>query len=532
MRRTLVNPMTHGCGRIFICLSVPFLLDGASAQAQGRGGQIWTTTGGDAARSASVRIDPRISKESVAAPAFQLLWKRPLENRAGLTQPVFSAPGFITYKGFKALAYVGSSSDNVFAIDYDLNRIFWTRKLTDAAPASVGAACPGRLMAITETTALPPSASAARDAAPAGRGGGGGGFGGGGGRGAVAALYAVSSAGMLHSMNLQDGTDWFPPARILPGANARMTGSILANSVLYVATADNCGGVPNGVYAMDLTPRYSAVPGPDGLPVPPNAIPGSTDVARWETHGGSVVGSGPALGPDGTVYVATADGAYSDKEFSNSVVALEPKTLAQKDFFTPGRSAFTSSPIVFEFNGRDLVAAANSDGHIYVLDAKSLGGSDHKTPLAAFEPGSSAGQRITGLATAELNGTRWLVCAVTWLGAPSTPKDFLAAGQLRDQDGKILVNRGWIAPQVLPQATPAIVNGVVFGLSAGLPASAGAAASPATLYAIDLTTGKDLWNSGSSITSPAVIGPAVDDSQVYVATTDGTLYTFGFHVER
>ena len=542
-------------GRIAVASCLCGSIGVAVAQAQGRGGGVWTTTAGDAQRTSSVRTDAKISKESMGRPGFQFLWKRQLEPRpspAALTQPVFSAPGFITYKGFKGLAYLGGASNSVYAVDYDLNRTFWSRTLEPSTPGT--AACPGGVTAITETTALAPAggvrlglpparAGGAAGAAPAaagGRGAGGRAAGGrgraggaGAGRGAVAALYVVSGDGALHSLNLMDGTDWFLPAKLLPAANAKVVGAVLAEGGMYVATADNCGGVPNGVYAMDLTPAPVAAAVPGGVPVAPNATPASTAVMKWESRGGSIVGIGPALGTDGTVYVATGDGDYSSTSFSDSIVALQPGTLAQKDYFTPGKTPFTTSPIVFELGGQELIAAANADGKIYVLDSKSLGGADHKTPFASFDGAAPGVQRITGLATIEADSARWIVMAGTWTGSPQTPKDFVAAGLLTLDNGVVNIDRRWMSPQTSPQLTPAIVNGVVFGLSAGVRPNAGASAKNAVLYAIDLATGKELWNSGAAITAVAAgVGPAVDDGQVYVVGTDGALYTFGFVVER
>jgi outer membrane protein assembly factor BamB len=210
------------------------------------------------------------------------------------------------------------------------------------------------------------------------------------------------------------------------------------------------------------------------------------------------------------------------------MVALESKTLREKDYFS-APSAFTTRPITFALSGKEIVAAGNRDGRIYLLDAASLGGSDHKTPLAFSAAANPSNQTITGLATFEANGTRWVVVAATFARPSPTPKDFVAGMPVSEQNGKVSVGTGWIAPQVSPQLTPAIANGVVFGLSAGEPTGNG----NAVLYALDATTGKELWNSGTTITSRASgIGPAVDDGQVYVVTADGTLWTFGFVVER
>src|SRR5437867_7931804 len=130
------------------------------SHAQGRGGGAWTTVGGDAQRTSSVRTDPKISLASMQAPGFQFLWKRKLDTER-LTQPLL-LPNIIAYKGFKALAFVGSASGHVYAIDYDLNRMFWEQKLATSAPRP--AACSSGLPVLTKTTPL---------TAPAGRGAGG-----------------------------------------------------------------------------------------------------------------------------------------------------------------------------------------------------------------------------------------------------------------------------------------------------------------------------------------------------------------------
>jgi outer membrane protein assembly factor BamB len=87
--------------------------------------------------------------------------------------------------------------------------------------------------------------------------------------------------------------------------------------------------------------------------------------------------------------------------------------------------------------------------------------------------------------------------------------------------------------------TPAIVNGVVFALSTGEDRGSGSAAErvqrskPAVLYALDAATGKELWSSGTTITSFVHgVGPSAGDGQVYVVTHDSTVYTFGIPLER
>jgi outer membrane protein assembly factor BamB len=263
-------------------------------------------------------------------------------------------------------------------------------------------------------------------------------------------------------------------------------------------------------------------------------VPASTDVARWESRGGGIVGVGPALTSDGTLVVATGDGDYAATAFSDAVVALENKTLTLKDYFTPGKTPFTSSPVTFQYNGRELVAAANKDGRIYVLDAVAIGGADHKTPLARSS--GDVGE-ISALSTfQDAAGARWILAAATGAirtAAGSAANGAIVAFKLIDREGVPELQLAWVSPDLISPVTPTFVNGVVFALASGEARTAGARSTDAVLYALDAATGKALWDSGTTIASPVhAIGPAVDDSQVYVVTTDGTLYTFGFVVER
>ena len=97
-----------------------------------------------------------ISKESLQKPGFQLLWKSKLDNQpkqlVSLTQPLL-LQNIISYKGFKALAFVGGSADNVYSIDYDLNKLFWKAHLSSGVTTAGTAACPAALTTITAVSA-------------------------------------------------------------------------------------------------------------------------------------------------------------------------------------------------------------------------------------------------------------------------------------------------------------------------------------------------------------------------------------------
>jgi outer membrane protein assembly factor BamB len=532
-----------------VIVAVVLALAAWRAHAQGRGGPNWTTVSSDAQRTASVRTDPRISKSTAQSPGFQLLWKSKLDNQTrqlqSLTQPMLLS-NIISYKGFKALAFVGGSADNVYSIDYDLNRLFWKRHLNAPPPPNGSLLCPGALTTITRATPLaqfqagPRTATVPPPAAPSGASPGRGTppapvGPGGGGRGPDLSVYAVSSNGMAYTLNPQTGDDLKAPVRFLP-PNAKAIGSILLDTTLYTATADGCGGAANGVWAIDLAS--------DAKPV-----------RTWETKGGSVAGTaGPTFATNGSISVATGDGAYSSSTYSDAVVALDPVTLTLKGWFTPGRTAFTASPVAFEFHGRDLIVAVNSDGRLYMLDAASPGGADHGTPLSKTPPyaPSAAGFDAGALTTWEdAGGTRWVLAPA---GGPLHPdtkfpsangavtNGAIVAYTVVEDNGTPALRPSWVSRDMISPVPATIVNGVVFALSSGeyrgadvqMSAARRAQLSkPAILYALDAATGKELWTSGAAITSFVhAVGPSAGDGQVYVVTYDGTIYAFGIPLEH
>src|SRR5437867_1628459 len=99
---------------------------GFSGVARGQGGPEWMTNGNDAQRTSWVRSDPKISKASLQKPGFDFLWKVKLDSD---TRQAFSPPvllsRYIGYRGFRSLAFVGTTSDKVAGIDIDLGRIEW-----------------------------------------------------------------------------------------------------------------------------------------------------------------------------------------------------------------------------------------------------------------------------------------------------------------------------------------------------------------------------------------------------------------------
>ena len=109
----------------------------------------------------------------------------------------------------------------------------------------------------------------------------------------------------------------------------------------------------------------------------------------------------------------------------------------------------------------------------------------------------------------------------------------MSAGLRGDSSGSLAIQTGWGAQGLASPVTPVVVNGVVFALATGRAPAAGGRAGPAVLHAYEGASGKELWTSGTKMTSAAYPGSFWSAfSQVYVGTSDGRLHAFGFTDER
>ena len=357
----------------------------ASTFAQvGRGWSDWPTSYADAQRTSWLRTDPKISVESMSKPGFELQWTSKLDNQsrglAGLTQGV-TASGVTL---FVPTSLVAGSSNNLYMLDNDTGYVIWSRTFEGTLPAAT-AACSGGITAAPTrivSAAAAPTRSAVRRrrrwpsrnqqgyrallgeparvfrssrAAP-GRACRPGPPGPGRGAAVVHAGrraratdswgterrrrrpgramvgYAVAANGQLHVVGLQSGKDLQRPAPFLP-ANAQWSNPVAVGTMMYAATSGNCASAPNGVYAIDL----------DAADKP---------VVSYRTNGGSVVGS-VAFSSDGnTLLAAIGPGKVTGDGKANAIVALDPRTLQLKDWFTQPTAEFVTGPTVFRHGTR------------------------------------------------------------------------------------------------------------------------------------------------------------------------------------
>jgi outer membrane protein assembly factor BamB len=173
---------------------------------------------------------------------------------------------------------------------------------------------------------------------------------------------------------------------------------------------------------------------------------------------------------------------------------------------------------VIRHAGKDVVVAGTGDGDLFVLDSASLGGADHRTPLARAHAGGPGRGAFASWEDPD-TGTRWIYAPL---------QNAIAAFKLEQRDGRPALSPAWVSSDIIAPAAPVVANGLVVGLSTGT------GSKRATLYILDAATGKPLFTSGETVTGTANpdTGLAVANGRVYFSTSDNTVYSFGIPTEH
>jgi outer membrane protein assembly factor BamB len=482
----------------------------------------WPTGSFDPQRDAWQRNETKFTVDNVKN--IRLLWKLKTDNKT-MGMQSFREP-LIVAGGGKTLAILGGSSDNIYAVDAQAGTLVWQKHLkwSSSTPPEPGEGA-GFICnnALTATPVVTPAGAGQRF------------------------VYALASDGYLHTLTLETGDEKDAPIEMIPAPYGKGNGLNLANNVIYTATGQTCHGIPNEVYAVDLSSRKAFASSP----------------------GAGIFGTaGPAIGADGTVYVETGDGVYdpSAGKLSTSFLAFTSSNdnLTLKDYYTPTNHAWltkrdldmNTTPVVFPYQGRDLLVGSGKEGRYFLVDSKSMGGADHLTPLYRTPLLSNKNVNFQTEGTwgsfaswEGKDGTRWVLAPI---GGPlavdfpinygPTPNGGVIALKLTDTGGKMELTPAWLSRDMMSAQPPVVANGVVFVLAAGeFTAQANDVEGglfswqervkrsiPAKLYALDAITGKELYSSGDQISSFLhQASVAVADGRVIFGTFDGTIYCFG-----
>ena len=493
----------RGPMRKFVGFAAVFLF-AAAANGQGAPRGFWTVPAATAAHDGWQRAETDLSPDSVAN-NFKFLWKIKLGNQPTRSfQEPLLYPGMITGRGFKDFVF-SADATTLYAVDSELGELVWKKEFPAGQSACGGTNIqpvlePPRLIRFgaprTTTPGAPapapppPDTPMAPSARRVGMAAGGGFFG-------LKGIYVLTSDGYLHEQIMATGLDYAPPVKFMPTAGASSFGLNFNDKILYAAAGANCKNVADALWTIDLNNTDYKVNsykpeklGLDGL-------------------------SGPAISADGTAYVATGTGTGT---YANSIVALSGPGLKIKDWYSAGGKGLNAGPVVVKVKEKEYVVAPGKDGTLVLLDSTSLGGADHHTPLAQSETVGKPGEWDSLATWQDKTG-------VAWVFVSSEGK--ITAFKVEESGGKMALTPGWTSPKLKNPAPPVIANGVVFALDGG------SSSAHATLYALDATTGKQLYSSGDEIKSYThLAGMSVGDGHVFFLTHDNNLYSFGIPMEH
>jgi outer membrane protein assembly factor BamB len=537
----------------------------------------WLTWGGDVERTGWSRSETTLSNQNVRRLALK--WKAqidknvPIEIESGnamLTTPLV-AQGVETARGQRTVVYTLAQSNTLAAIDASNGAILWRRVFDNSVdPASA----PNWVC--TNTATATPVIDKTKGI-----------------------LYMLAADGRLHGVDLATGEPKLsPPPQFVPPFSRNWSLNLI-DGVLYTTVGRGCGNGP----VPGAPPVPTAAPGGGGRggrsgrgpALPPVAAHfvamdlnnPAHPVTRFFTSAARPSGAWGRAGMvwgHGSLFVQTADGVWDPSRglWGQSLLRLSPRTLELMDYFTPSNLEMinakdldyaSSGPVAFTLADRPLVFSGGKDGTLYLHDAKSLGGSDHRTPLFSLRAGNDeenyASTGVWGApATAVLGkNERWIY--VPMWGPPSkqvafartngdAPDGSVMAFQVMLQgDTPVLVPR-WVSRNFSVPDPPVVANGVVFAISTGentlqrhtdpryhaiyqkpgqpplpktgvlTPQERGMNVTNTILYALDAETGEELYSSRNTIDDWTHLSSVtVADGTVYLTTRKSFLYAFG-----
>jgi outer membrane protein assembly factor BamB len=397
-------------------------------------------------------------------------------------------------------------------------------------------------------------------------------------------VFFIPSDGKLRAVSLVDGADRMAPVEFV-APFARAWSLNLIDNVIYAPSGRACGEVTQTQPTMYAAARSGLRRTPAGPLLDASAVQaadvadlGNPRVTRFYTSGARPAApwgrGGVAKGP-GSVFTETSDGLVDPAagDFSESVLKLAPQATRLMDSFTPKvwrdnlqhDLAGSSSPVVFDFAGKTLVAVSQKESVLRILDAAKPGGADHMTPLWESphlgndaKTGTDPSRGVWGaITTYEAGGRRFLY--VPLYGEPSkespvfpvtngeTPNGRVMAFEVKNDGGRISAVPLWTSTDMIMPDPPVVANGVVYALSTGgqamqngakpgdkrmpYPESAVLRSTPVSnmvLYAYDAVSGKPLWNSGKTMTDWVHFSePVVAQGKVFMVTHDAHVIAFG-----
>jgi outer membrane protein assembly factor BamB len=507
----------------------------------------WLTFGHDPQRSGWNRDEHALSPKTVSG--LKLLWQTRLPvavkdvAMSSLTSPLF-ATGVATAQGKRDLLFTVGMDDSLSALDAATGAVVWRQTFPNTLkpPHAANVNC-------SNTEQATPVIDKARGV-----------------------IYFTTSDGKLRAAALGDGAEKLAPAQMVAPFSRNWSLNLI-DGVVYTAAGRGCGGTaeepiePGTVAAMDVRD------------------PGRPVLTRFFTGKGRPAGpwgrGGPVSGPRG-VYVQTADGPRDPAKglYGNAVIAVPPGAQGEVDYFIPAEwkalnardlDLGSGSPLVFRFQGHDLVATSSKDSVVFLLDADSLGGADHATAL--YKSPRLGNEALEYYAQGVWGGfSTWRTAkGVTYLYVPmwgpaargvtfprtngEAPHGSVMALRVEKTGSDFSLAPAWISRDLYLPDNVAVANGVVFAVQTGeqaiqhpdnpdghgraLPGQHALTAAelekfratqvaPLTLYALDAVTGRELYSSKDLLKDWVHFNqPVVAGGRVFLVSHDAHVYAFG-----
>ncbi len=183
--------------------------------------------------------------------------------------------------------------------------------------------------------------------------------------------------------------------------------------------------------------------------------------------------------------------------WGDTIMKLTPKATRVADSFTPENFKYifahdlagSASPVVFPFGGKTLVATAQKEGVLYLLDANDMGGGQakshqqfvYKSPQLGNDAaaGTDPSQGVWGAVTTyeDPEGKRYLYLPM-WgprskfapafkSDAGESPNGSIMAFQVVSEGDKISLSPEWISGNMIMPDPPVVANGVVYATQTG-----------------------------------------------------------------
>ncbi len=550
--------------RIFL-LAAAFVGTVAQAQTQPASAD-WPTWGYDSERTAWNRGETGLSTANVGK--LKVKWQVQLPVPvidvvlSTLTAPVVIAD-VDTAGGKRDMLLILGSNDVLYAIDAASGATLWTRSYPNPVkPTKIATwLCPN-------TNNATPTIDKARGI-----------------------VFFLASDGKLRGVSLADGSDRLAPTEMV-APFARAWSLNLIGDIVYTTSGRACGEITDSKSPM-LAARFLDEPyNPDARPTDPSAVTAidvadlaKPQVTRFYLSNGrpaSPWGRGGVIkGPVDSVLFSTSDGLFdpASGNWGDTLLQLSARAARVVDSFTPENHKYilskdlggSGSPVIFPLGERKIVAYAQKEGVLRLLDASNLGGklaNLHQKPLWEssllandLASGTDPSQGVWGALTTWQSpaGKRFIYLPV-W-GPPSVkapafpanggpaPNGSIMAFEVMERDGAVTAEPRWTSRDMIMPDPVSVANGVVYATSTGgqtmqnprtpagerlfntTPESIKNRSTPVgnlILYAFDAESGKPLYSSGKTITDWVHFGqPVVAMGKVFLVTHDAHVYAFG-----